>query len=238
MTTEIETLHAVFAKGFMVAKSGDGDPCIEISFRTLADMHAAHSALISALLPPASTGTGGEQIEAAKAEGMDWAADFILSYLATTLNLETFEPKDGTETWDGDVSATVHGILIDAGVIDDETGAVAKHATPSPPGCPIPGAGVDADLPAPSKRVRVVVFDDWSCGAYPDTDPRFTDDWLSRYEPGCVVDAIFALGDKPDTARALAADAQKSSAPAPGRVSDDPREVTDPLGFYLDRMGG
>jgi hypothetical protein len=60
MTTDFETLHTAFAKGFMTTTSGDGDPRIQISFRTLTEMHAAHSALIDALLPPASSGAGGE----------------------------------------------------------------------------------------------------------------------------------------------------------------------------------
>ena len=58
MTMAFDGLHAAFAKGFMTTTSGDGAPRIQISFRTLAEMRAAHAALVAALLRPASSGTG------------------------------------------------------------------------------------------------------------------------------------------------------------------------------------
>jgi dihydrofolate reductase (trimethoprim resistance protein) len=59
-----------------------------------------------------------EACNASVGEGMDKAADFIFSSLAKALKLESFEPKDGTETWDGDVSATLYNILHQADVLE------------------------------------------------------------------------------------------------------------------------
>jgi hypothetical protein len=53
--------------------------------------------------------------------GMDKAADFIFKQLTKALKLETFDPKDGSESWEGDVSATLYGILYAAKVLNEET---------------------------------------------------------------------------------------------------------------------
>jgi len=77
------------------------------------------------LLPPVAPAGDREAVDdAAKAEGMDEAADFVLEHLAKALGLTTFEPQEGSETWDGDVVATLNHILVAAGVVDDETGSV------------------------------------------------------------------------------------------------------------------
>lgn len=74
--------------------------------------------------PAAPAGDREAVDETAKAEGMDEAADFVLEHLAKALGLTTFEPQEGTETWDGDVVATLNHILIAAGVVDGETGSL------------------------------------------------------------------------------------------------------------------
>ncbi len=48
-------------------------------------------------------------------------ANFVLDRLAKALGLERWTIRDGSETWDGDVAATMWGILHDARVIDPET---------------------------------------------------------------------------------------------------------------------
>lgn len=79
-------------------------------------------------------------------EGQDRAADFIFEQMTEMLGLATFVPQDGTETWEGDVVATLRGILVAAQVIDDETGAVAKHAHPADAGAERVIAGLNKQL--------------------------------------------------------------------------------------------
>lgn len=55
-------------------------------------------------------------------------ANFVLDRLAKALELDRWTAHDGTETWDGDVAATLWGILHDAGVIDPETNDRATSA--------------------------------------------------------------------------------------------------------------
>jgi len=62
----------------------------------------------------------------------DNAVDFVFNRLAKKLGLAEWQVVEGSEEWEGDVSATLHRLLIDAGIIDDETGAVATLATPAP----------------------------------------------------------------------------------------------------------
>lgn len=59
-------------------------------------------------------------------EAADQAADFILDKLAEALDVTSYTPCDGTETWDGDVAGTVYRILRAARVLNDE-GEVARH---------------------------------------------------------------------------------------------------------------
>ncbi|GBR19718.1 hypothetical protein [Asaia spathodeae] len=55
-------------------------------------------------------------IEAAKDEG----ANYVLTSLALLFGRDGFEIRDGSETWEGDVNATLEGILKAGGLIDDE----------------------------------------------------------------------------------------------------------------------
>ena len=80
-------------------------------------------------------GDAGEEIE--NGYTADDAVDFVFNRLASKLGLVDWQVVEGSEEWEGDVSATLHRLLIDAGIIDDETGAVATLATPAP--------AVDAD---------------------------------------------------------------------------------------------
>lgn len=55
----------------------------------------------------------------------DEAAFFCIDEMAKALGVDKYTPCDGTETWDGDVSGTIHAVLQAAGVIDEETGVLA-----------------------------------------------------------------------------------------------------------------
>lgn len=55
----------------------------------------------------------------------DEAVDFVFDRLASMLGLADWQVVEGSEDWGGDVAATLHRLLIDAGIIDEETGAVA-----------------------------------------------------------------------------------------------------------------
>jgi hypothetical protein len=64
------------------------------------------------------------------AEGQDdVTADKLIGWLAELLKAEDWSPAEGTETWDGDVRGTLWNILVSSGVIDDEDGAIAMHAS-------------------------------------------------------------------------------------------------------------
>lgn len=60
----------------------------------------------------------------------DKAVDHVFKDLARVLGLETWYPQDGSESWEGDVFATMMRILTDAGVIDPETGTRWPVALP------------------------------------------------------------------------------------------------------------
>lgn len=60
-------------------------------------------------------------------EQKDEGATYVLKSLAECLGLADWSIQSGSETWEGDVSATMYRILVDAGVIDDEDNAVATH---------------------------------------------------------------------------------------------------------------
>ena len=66
-------------------------------------------------------------------DGRDEAANFIFTGLSEALGLDGFTIQDGSETWDGDVRATLMGILRDANVIDEETN---ERITPPAPSVP------------------------------------------------------------------------------------------------------
>lgn len=59
--------------------------------------------------------------EALFSDGKDAGVDFVFDHLAKALGLAQWRPHDGSETWDGDVSATLWGLLYDAKIIDPET---------------------------------------------------------------------------------------------------------------------
>jgi hypothetical protein len=73
---------------------------------------------IRALPLPKPSAPAGIDPDSLVGKGMDQAADFIFRTLTKALKLKTFEPKDGTETWEGDVSATLYSILSAAGVLE------------------------------------------------------------------------------------------------------------------------
>lgn len=53
-------------------------------------------------------------------DGMDAGVDFVLDHLAKALKLDQYVNHDGSETWDGDVLATLWGVLYDANVLDPQ----------------------------------------------------------------------------------------------------------------------
>ena len=55
---------------------------------------------------------------------IDEAVTFVFSELARALKVDDWSIEDGTETWDGDVVATLNGILRRAKVIDEQTGCL------------------------------------------------------------------------------------------------------------------
>lgn len=71
----------------------------------------------------------GEEVD--NGYSADDAVDFVFNRLASKLGLADWQVVEGSEEWEGDVSATLHRLLVDAGIIDYETGAVATLATPA-----------------------------------------------------------------------------------------------------------
>lgn len=58
--------------------------------------------------------------------GMDHGVDFVFNTLAHALGLENWTPQEGSETWDGDVAATLYRLLYDAGVLDEDTNKLSN----------------------------------------------------------------------------------------------------------------
>jgi hypothetical protein len=67
--------------------------------------------------------------EAAFSAGMDEGVNYVFDNLALALGLTQWVAKDGSESWDGDVYATLMGILYDAKVLDPEDNS--RIATPA-----------------------------------------------------------------------------------------------------------
>ena len=63
--------------------------------------------------------------DAEKAEGMDAGATKVLTALAEILHVEDWSIQEGSETWEGDVWATMFRILVDAGVVEEDHHTVA-----------------------------------------------------------------------------------------------------------------
>lgn len=61
-------------------------------------------------------------------EQKDEGATYVLKSLADALGVTDWSIQNGSEEWEGDVHATMHSILVDAGVVDEEDSAVATHA--------------------------------------------------------------------------------------------------------------
>jgi hypothetical protein len=64
--------------------------------------------------------------DAEKAEGMDVGATKVLTDLAKILHVRDWSIQEGSETWEGDVWATMFRILVDAGVVEEDHHAVAN----------------------------------------------------------------------------------------------------------------
>jgi hypothetical protein len=129
--------HTLFMDGFEPAvfqDREDGYPVIE-QRRNAARTDAILAALDS------RAGDAGEEIE--NGYTADDAVDFVFNRLASKLGLVDWQVVEGSEEWEGDVSATLHRLLIDAGIIDDETGAVATLATPAPAVDAVPAGEVE-----------------------------------------------------------------------------------------------
>jgi hypothetical protein len=69
-----------------------------------------------------------EQAERERDEAKDEAVNFVFDHLATALGLAVWVGEDGSETWDGDVCATLMRILRDSRAIDPETDTLACDA--------------------------------------------------------------------------------------------------------------
>ena len=57
----------------------------------------------------------------------DEGATFVLEALAKRLGVEDWSIADGTESWSGDVEATLGQILVKANVVNDWDGSIARH---------------------------------------------------------------------------------------------------------------
>lgn len=99
-------------------------------------------------------GDAGEEIE--NGYTADDAVDFVFNRLASKLGLVDWQVVEGSEEWEGDVSATLHRLLIDAGIIDDETGAVATLATPAPAVDAVPAGEVVERLKETAEDLRKI----------------------------------------------------------------------------------
>ncbi len=83
--------------------------------------------LLAALasLPSAVPEAGDDE---AFERGKDEGATYVMQSLADLLGVE-FTIREGSETWDGDVWATMYSILEDARVVDPWDNSIAKHVT-------------------------------------------------------------------------------------------------------------
>ncbi|WP_394659933.1 hypothetical protein [uncultured Novosphingobium sp.] len=107
-------------------------------------------AILSAL--DSRAGDAGEEIE--NGCTADDAVDFVFNRLASKLGLAEWQVVEGSEEWEGDVSATLHRLLVDAGIIDAETGAVATLATPAPAVDAVPAGEVGEGIKLASDWLR------------------------------------------------------------------------------------
>lgn len=82
-----------------------------------AAVHAALQVARSSFAAAPPVPVSEDAVEAAK----DEAADYVLDHLAKALGLKQWSNKEGSESWDGDVYATLMGVLYDAKVLDPET---------------------------------------------------------------------------------------------------------------------
>ena len=169
-----------------------------------ADVRAILSALDS------RAGDAGEEIE--NGYTADDAVDFVFNRLASKLGLVDWRVVEGSEEWEGDVSATLHRLLIDAGIIDDETGAVATLATPAP--------AVDA-VPAGEVGLRQALGDAINSpkGVVPVSAEPFYDGRAGRVKPAEATPTAYLMTGRWEL------DPEGRS---PGIYMDDP-EGGDPL---------
>lgn len=102
----------------------------------------------------------------------DDAVDFVFNRLAEKLGLAEWQVVEGSEEWEGDVSATLHRLLIDAGIIDDETGVVATLATPAPAVDAVPAGEVERarQIAADTIGVSGSLRDDYLAGIFDSGD--------------------------------------------------------------------
>jgi hypothetical protein len=73
-----------------------------------------------------------EELDAAKGNGMDEGATFVIEHLAKLLGVPDYEQGDGSEDWHGDVGTTVFNVLCAGGIIDPETSERRALSTPAP----------------------------------------------------------------------------------------------------------
>lgn len=67
-------------------------------------------------------------IDDATETGKDEGAAYVLSSLASALHVDDWSFRNGSETWEGDVWATMFHILVDAGVVEEDHHQVATFA--------------------------------------------------------------------------------------------------------------
>lgn len=105
----IESATARYAAMLSASPSPAGRESLESQIDTL---HAENERLV-------------KERDEATSEAQDTAATFVFETLARALKVDNWTISDGSETWEGDVSGTLYGILRQAKVLDPETDELA-----------------------------------------------------------------------------------------------------------------
>lgn len=135
-----------------------------------------------------------EKAEAERDEAKDEGATFVLEALADALNLKSYTPSDGTETWDGDVSGTLYTILRDARVMDPETDELAMARADRIRAALTPSVETKAAYMGEFKFSISETYLDEEALEYRETHREVVVPWDTVKQ---IMTAIRALGDKP-----------------------------------------
>lgn len=93
----------------------------------LVEMARATKPTIDAALASPAPAQPDDVVERVRGEGRDEGATFVLEALAKALGGVDWHIHDGSDTWDGDVHATMMSILYTSGAIDEEDHSTAMQ---------------------------------------------------------------------------------------------------------------